>query len=290
MRLHLTALLLLASCSAPGAPVSPGENDAPSDWLDGREKSILVVGYSTSYAWPTMLQEMLDEHAGGERRYHVLNAVVGGAPVELWRAPEDTESFERTMGAMLRDFFGPGPRLRAGEPAPELAICQQSLQFTGEELYGDRRGPVKTEHDMVGAELGADAIEQMVLRLHDLGIEDVVVAMHIYKEPVEPEVGNERIALARLLDRGHDFVHGGPDLWTITRDAYPECFEDDGVHPNELGTKLMAEAWYRTLAGTAAREEVVERLHERDYDHVAMMRAYMAWRREGGETPRSILR
>ena len=29
--------------------------------LDGREKSIVVVGYSTSYAWPDILQEMLDE-------------------------------------------------------------------------------------------------------------------------------------------------------------------------------------------------------------------------------------
>ncbi len=45
-----------------------------------------------------------------------------------------------------------------------------------------------------------------------MGLEQVVIAMHIYKKPVEPEVGNERIALARLLKRGHDFISAGPDL------------------------------------------------------------------------------
>ena len=33
---------------------------ASGTMLDGREKSFLIVGYSTSYAWPDMLQSMLD--------------------------------------------------------------------------------------------------------------------------------------------------------------------------------------------------------------------------------------
>ena len=38
-----------------------------------------------------------------------------------------------------------------------------------------------------------------------------------------------------LLDRGLASVYAGPDVWTPTRDRYPECFEADGPHPNELG-------------------------------------------------------
>ena len=38
------------------------------------------------------------------------------------------------------------------------------------------------------------------------------------------------------------------------------------MHPNEFGTKLVAEEWYRWLAGPEARESVVEGLYARDYD------------------------
>lgn len=276
--------LLAAACSAPSA------SKPSSLWLDGREKSLLVVGYSTSYAWPAMLQQMLDEHSDGERVYHVLNAVVGGAPVEHWRAPEGSAFYERTVAAMLRDFFGDQPRLLGDSPPPSVAICQQSLQFTGAEVFGDFRGPVKSADDAAGIELGADAIEDMALRLHDLGLQDVIIAMHIYKHPIEPEVGNERIALARFLERGHDFAHGGPDVWSPTREAYPACFAEDGVHPDEQGMKLMAEGWYRSLAGADAREDVIERLFERAYDVEAMMLQYMAWRRESGPDPVPIYR
>ncbi|RMH24130.1 MAG: SGNH/GDSL hydrolase family protein [Planctomycetota bacterium] len=268
-------LVLVALLSVGLAPAARGA-DRPRV-LDGREKSIVVVGYSTSYAWPDMLQEMLDEHAGGRRLYHVLNAVVGGAPVAHWIAEPGTREHSRTVAAMTRDFFGPDARLRGDAPEPTVAICQQSLQLTR-----DDRGPVKTEHDMVGAEMGADALETMALRLRDLGLEQVWIAMHIYKEPVEPEVGNERVALARLLARGHGFIHEGPDLWRVTKDCFPGCFTDDRLHPNELGMKLMAEHWYRALAGDEAREDIIERMHARSYDTDAMMRRYLAWRRGEG--------
>ena len=75
------ALLVLSglpACTQPPPSKAPLEETAVAGPLDGGEKSFLVVGYSTSYAWPDMLQEMLDRHAGGERVYHMLNAVVGG--------------------------------------------------------------------------------------------------------------------------------------------------------------------------------------------------------------------
>jgi len=242
--------------------------------LDGTETSILVVGYSTSYAWPAMLQDMLDAHAGGRRIYHVLNAVVGGAPVASWIAEPGTREHERTVGAMVDDYLADDARLRGDAPFPSVAICQQSLQLTR-----DERGPVKSGHDMVGAEMGADALEVMATRLHELGIRDVRIAMHIYKRPVEPEVGNERVALARLLERGLDFVHAGPDVWTPTRDHFPDAFEEDGLHPNLMGNKIMAEGWYRALAGPDAREGVIDALWEADYDYRRMMRDYLATRR-----------
>lgn len=247
--------------------------------LDGTEKSIVVVGYSTSYVWPSMLQDMLDEHAGGERTYHVLNAVIGGAPVAHWSADYGTDEYKRTFGAMISDFFGPDAKLRKDEPDPakggSIAIAQQSLQLTR-----DDRGPVKTEYDMVGAEMGADEMQTMSLRLKGLGLDRIYIAMHIYKKPVEPEVGNERIALNRLLSRGIDGIKAGPDLWSATKECFPECFIEDELHPNDLGYKIMAEHWYKTLAGENAKEAVVKSLYSKNYgEWREIMEEYLAWRR-----------
>jgi len=271
----------LARCGigAVAAALAMSASIAGAGELDGKEKSIVVVGYSTSYVWPEMLQDMLDEHAGGERKYHVLNAVIGGAPAEHWAAPYGSENYARTVGAMVRDFFGPDARLRTDAPDPAeggaVVIAQQSLQLTR-----DDRGPVKTEYDMVGAEMGADVLEKMSLRLRSFGIDRVYIAMHIYKKPVEPEVGNERIALERLLSRGLDFVKPGPDIWSVTKECFPDCFIDDELHPNDLGYKLMAEHWYRALAGSDVKEDVIENIHNKDYGNWRdIMEEYLAWRR-----------
>ncbi len=242
--------------------------------LDGREQSFLIVGYSTSYAWPDMLQEMLDDHSGGKRVYHVLNAVVGGAAVERWIGEPGSETYNRTITPMLADYFGPDARLRGDAPEAKVALCQQSLQFTR-----DLRGPVKSADDTEGIRIGADALEKLAVRLNALGIDKVYYGMHIYKKPVEPEVGNERIALAALMERGHPFVYQGPDVWTLTRDGFPDVFDADELHPNEKGMKIMAEGWYRTVAGPKAREDVIAAMHDKSYDVRTMMRAYIARRR-----------
>lgn len=264
-----TFFLLLMTCITLGA-----EPRAASNLLDGKEKSMIIVGYSTSFAWPDMLQEMLDDHSGGKRVYHVLNAVIGGSPVEIWNGDVGSENYERTCGAMLRDYYGPTAKLRGDAPEPKVALCQQSLQFTR-----TRRGPIPSVDDAEGVKIGTDALEKYAKRLHGFGIERVYIGMHIYKKPVEPEVGNERIALARVLERGHDFIFEGPDTWTLTRDAFPDAFAADELHPNELGMKIMAEAWYRTVAGKSARPDVIKRMRDKSYDVDKMMRAYLARRR-----------
>ena len=249
----------------------------PAPLLDGHEKSIVVVGYSTSYAWPSMLQEMLDRHSGGERVYHVLNAVMGGSPVGRWIADPSSEDYQATYGAMVRDFFGPDARLRGNAPAPTVAMLQQSLQRTP--TPETRLGPVTSVHDKEGIRVGADSLEKLGMQLVDDGIERVYIGMHIYKEGFEPEVGNERFALAALLQRGHDFVFEGPDVWSLTIREHPEAFAEDRLHPNERGGKIMAEAWYRTFAGEDAREEIIDAMLAKSYEVGAMTREYLAWRR-----------
>ena len=43
--------------------------------------------------------------------------------------------------------------------------------------------------------------------------------------------------------------------------------------------KIMAEQWYRTVAGAGARQEVVDRLHSTDYDIETLMTDYLNGRR-----------
>ncbi|MFQ5702722.1 MAG: SGNH/GDSL hydrolase family protein [Gemmatimonadales bacterium] len=272
----IASAVALAGCGAYG-----GADDTAasrnSSLLDGVEKSLVVVGYSTSYAWPQMLQEMLDEHSGGKRTYHILNAVIGGSPVGRWIAPPDSQDFQDTYGAMRNDFFGSEARLRGSAPPPTVAILQQSLQRTP--TRATRLGPVTSANDARGIEIGADAMERLATQLHEDGIERVYIAMHIYKEGYEPEVGNERFALADLLRRGRDFIFEGPDVWSLTIREHPKAFTEDRLHPNESGAKIMAEAWYRALAGDDARQEIIDAMHARSYDVHAMTNDYLAWRR-----------
>lgn len=284
--LVLSVGLVLTACGPPEAPGGGADGGLTavaqaSPVLDGNEKSFVIVGYSTSYAWPEMLQEMLDEHSGGERKYHLLNAVIGGSPVGRWIADPASEDYQDTYALMTRDFFGDGARLRGDAPAATLAIIQQSLQRTP--TPDTRLGPVASADDARGIEIGADALQKLIDQLRADGIEQAFVAMHIYKEGFEPEVGNERFALQALLERGHDYIRPGPDVWSLTIGEHPEAFTDDRLHPNERGGKIMAEAWYRALAGDEVQEDVIAAMHARSYDVDAMMNGYLAWRGDGSD-------
>ncbi len=288
--LWLTSVFVFAltACGAPdAADGSSADSDTPATVvqdapvLDGTEKSLVIVGYSTSYAWPRMLQEMLDEHAGGQRTYHVLNAVIGGSPVGRWIADPSSGDYRDTYGAMRSDFFGGDARLLGAAPPPTVAILQQSLQRTP--TPETRLGPVTSVDDARGIEIGADALQKLVDQLRADGIGQAFVGMHIYKEGFEPEVGNERFALEALLARGLPHVRRGPDTWSLTIAEHPGAFAEDRLHPNERGAKIMAEAWYRAIAGRQAQEGIIEAMRARDYDVDAMTDEYLAWR-AGGAT------
>jgi len=120
--------------------------------LDGKEKSFVVCGYSTSFQWRAMLQEKLDRMTGGKRVYHVLNAVAPGSPVSRW-IDVKAGMPRRPYNIMLQRFFGKetGEKMPASgrrqrntsrnAPKPTIALCQQSLQ--GIERTDGRRAPCR---------------------------------------------------------------------------------------------------------------------------------------------------
>lgn len=128
---------------------------------------------------------------------------------------------------------------------------------------------MKSANDRAGAEQGADAFERLAWALHAAGVERVAFATPFYVHGAGPEIGLECVALERLLARRLAFVVAGPDLFRASRRYFPGAFDEDGA-PNEFGIKLIAEEWYRWLAGPEAREEAVEALYARDYDIAAL--------------------
>ena len=268
---HQTSLMQQRDRVAMALPIELGDDCV----LDGREQSFVVVGSSGSYVWPQMLQDMLDEHVGG-RVYHVNNASVSSSPVSNWTAEVGTQDYESTFGTMLRDYFGDEARLRSLAPSPSIALCQVTLQGTV-----SHRGPVSSMVDKDGIRIGADALERLGTMLHEHGVERVYMAMHMYKDGFEPHVGNERLALRALLDREHDFVFEGPDVWSATIAEFPHAFGEDRQHLSERGMKIVAEAWYRTLAGSQASQAIIDRMHARTYDVEKLRRDYLRLREPG---------
>lgn len=241
--------------------------DRHSEFLRGAPASFVVLGDATSFAWPTLLQEMLDAHAQQHGLYRVRNGAVEDGEIGAWTWK--SESADGPLAVLKAEVASLRAQLRSGVSAPTTALCLLTLRG-----LGDDRGPVKSAHDMVGAEMGADALERLALELHAAGVEHVVFATPLYAADAEPELGLEHVALERLLARGHAFVEAGPDVFRASRRYFPDAYEPDREHPNEFGTKLVAEEWYRWLAGPEAREDVVERLYSTDYDVEALEAAY----------------
>ena len=238
------------------------EASSPETVLDGNRKSFVVVGYSTSFMWPDILQFMLDRHEEGA--YDVLNAAVGSSPVVRWL--DGAEQYEQTYTKMLSDYFGEDAKKRGDRPVPAIALCQQSLQGVFEKF----RDGIRHEEDAVRITKGANALQALAAQLNDSGIQTVYIAMHIFKISMEPAIWNERHALNELLARQVHYVRPGPDLWRVTKDSYPEGFSPvDRVHPSLHGSRIMAEGWYRTLAGDAAKDEVVKAMWGHPFDTIA---------------------
>ncbi len=222
--------------------------------LDGNKKSFVVVGYSTSYQWPGILQKMLDEHAGKEGTYKMLNAAVSGSSVGKWLGITGEEHRQRTFDAMVNSYFEPGEKLE-GAHKPSVALLQQSLQF----VYEERTDGIRSADDSERIKIGADAFMKLAGQIHDLGVETVFISTHIYKKPMEPAIENERYALREVLERDKKFIRAGPELWEPTKAVYPDGFREDTVHPNIIGARIMAIGWYKTLAGSAAKKSIIEK-------------------------------
>lgn len=209
--------------------------------FDDKSKAIVVNGYSTSFQWPRMLQEKLDRMYGGKRVLTVRPATKGGTPIAKWINVETGEP-SKAWREILR------PKL-ADDKEPVIVLAQQSLQWA----FGDRRAGIRDANDKERIKQGADALEKYVRLLKKDGADLVFVAMHIYKHPMEPEIGNERYALAELLRRKIPAVQEGPDVWTPTKEKYPEAFARDKLHPNDSGAQIMAQKWFETLLKYDAR-------------------------------------
>ena len=100
--------------------------------------------------------------------------------------------------------------------------------------------------------MGANALERLALELHRAGIERVVFATPVYTASGGAELSLEHVAIERVLARGHAFVEAGPDVFRASKRYYPDAYLEGGEEPNEFGQKLLAEEWYRWLAGPAS--------------------------------------
>jgi len=225
-------VVVLVFAATPGGQANAGS--AKIKIFDDQSKTIVVNGYSTSFGWPRLLQEKLDRKYGGKRVLTVKPATKGGTPIAKWIDVKTGEP-SRAWRDILR------PKL-AGD-GPTIVLAQQSLQW----VFGDRTVGIGDANDKEHIKQGADALEKYVRLLKKDGADLVFVAMHIYKHPMEPEIGNERLALTELINRKIPYVQAGPDVWTPTKAKYPQAFARDKVHPNDAGAEIMAQKWFETL-------------------------------------------
>lgn len=215
------------------------ESDIDSEQVkvfSGEPRLIVVTGYSTSFHWWAFLQRKIDRYSKGERALEVRRATRGGTPIARWMDVKTGEP-RQPWTRVLR------PALQAKGSRPAIVLAQQSLQG----VFGEQREGIRNEQDADRIKQGADALEKYVRLLLEDGADVVFVAMHIYKKPMEPGIGNERLALAQLMTRKIPNVFAGPDVWEPTRQQYPKAFAQDMLHPNSIGAEIMAQMWFETL-------------------------------------------
>ena len=207
--------------------------------FSGEPRLLIVHGYSTSAHWWAFLQRKIDRYMGGpdKRVVEVQLCNKGGTPIAKWM---DVTTGERSRA--WKQMLTPMIQAEKGK-RPVVVLAQQSLQW----VYGERSVGIRNEEDRERIRRGADAIEQYAKLILDDGAAEVIIAMHIYKQGMEPEIGNERLALAELMKRKPARVHAGPDVWTPTKTQYPLAFDRDKRHPNFIGAEIMAHYWFAAL-------------------------------------------
>ena len=231
-------LVVLAGACATGAAErsETRANGRKITIFDQMPKTIIVNGYSTSFQWPRLLQRKLDRYFNGKRVLSVVRATKGGTPIAKWMDVETGEPKQPWL-----DVLRPG--LRQAGDKPVIVLAQQSLQW----VFGRRTEGIRSADDAERIKKGADALEKYARLLTKDGADLIFVAMHIYKHPMEPAIGNERYALDGLMRRDLAGVERGPDVWTPTKSQYPRAFAADGVHPNALGADILAQKWFEAL-------------------------------------------
>ena len=180
--------------------------------FDGKNKVIVVNGYSTSFRWPAILQKKLDRYLDGKGVLTVKSATKGGTPIAKWL---DVKT-GRPLGPWLEVLR---PTLRDCGDTPVILLAQQSLQG----VFGKFRTGIRDDNDQERIQQGADALEKYAQALKKDGADLVFVAMHIYKQPMEPQIGNERYALDELMRRNNPEIQRGPDVWNATKRFYPQA-------------------------------------------------------------------
>jgi hypothetical protein len=231
-----TALLWLVA-AWPLAAEEPQSQAGPAPFkiFSGAPRLLIVNGYSTSAHWPDNLQRKLDRYFNGRRVIEVRKVIRGSTPIARW--------IDVQTGQPLPTWEPLRQALREKGDRPAIVLAQQSLQW----VFGEREEGIRNEQDASRIQRGADALQKYAQLLLKDGADQVFIATHIYGHRMEPQLGNERLALDELLKRKIAHVHAGPDVWAATKEHYPKAFASDGRHPNELGAEIMAQKWFEAL-------------------------------------------
>lgn len=243
----VSAVFLAALFCSPVA--FSGEKSAGPEAIEiftGQPRLLIVHGYSTSAHWWAFLQRKIDRSMGGpeKRVVEVRPCNKGGTPIARWMNPatgEPSGAWQQRLTPMIQREKG---------RRPVIVLAQQSLQWA----YGQRQAGIRSADDLERIRRGADVIEQYARRILDDGAAAVIIAMHIYKVGMEPQIGNERLVLAELIKRKPERISAGPDVWTPTSKHHPLAFDTDQRHPNYIGAEIMAHCWFKALLEREARE------------------------------------
>ena len=236
--LAVLSLLLSISAVANNCYEQAAKDRVPPDTVEifsGAPRLIVVHGYSTSFGWPDRLKRKIDRYMDGRDVIEVKKATRSSTPVARWMNVET--GAPKQPWKQVRDTLA----TRNGRPA--IVLAQQSLQW----VYGDRTTGIRSRNDRERIRRGADVLERYARRLLDDGADEVFIATHIYKKPMEPQIGNERLALEVLAERSVPRVHAGPDVWTPTKEHFPEAYAEDRIHPGPIGEEIMAQHWFERL-------------------------------------------
>lgn len=232
-------VLVLLAVSYPAAVRAAQDERQELKIFSGEPRLLIVHGYSTSAHWWAFLQHKIDRYMGGpdKRVVEVQLCNKGGTPIAKWMDVETGEPSDA-----WRRKFTPMIQAEAGK-RPVIVLAQQSLQWA----FADRAAGIRNDQDTQRIQRGADVIEQYGQRILNDGAAAVFVAMHIYKVSMEPEIGNERLALVQLMRRKPAGILSGPDVWEPTSQRHPLAFDRDSVHPNYIGAEMMAHYWFASL-------------------------------------------